>query len=100
MQTYCTGGLFSGIMVWPVTLGENIVQVIKKREPLALAILAHYGIIVHLLRDRWWARDFGKRLVRMIVPILRRSNKAWAVLVQKAWAAVVNDASSQNTPSD
>ncbi|KAI5235483.1 hypothetical protein E4T47_00034 [Aureobasidium subglaciale] len=100
MQIYCTGGLFSSIMTWPVTLGDNMIHVIENREPLALAILAHYGIIIHLLRDRWWARSSGKRLVRTILPILRKSNAAWAVLVQQAWVAVVNDTSSQNTPSD
>ncbi|KEQ93673.1 hypothetical protein AUEXF2481DRAFT_31238 [Aureobasidium subglaciale EXF-2481] len=100
MQIYCTGGLFSGIMTWPVTLGDNMIHVIENREPLALAILAHFGIIIHLLRDRWWARSSGKRLVRTILPILRKSNVAWAVLVQQAWVAVVNDTSSLNTPSD
>ncbi|KAI5204148.1 hypothetical protein E4T39_03820 [Aureobasidium subglaciale] len=100
MQMYCTGGLFSGIMGWPVTLADNIIHVIENREPFALAILAHYGIIVHLLHNRWWARSSGKRLVRTILPILRKSNAAWADLVQQAWVAVANDASSQNTPSD
>ncbi|KAI5248456.1 hypothetical protein E4T42_05643 [Aureobasidium subglaciale] len=99
MQMYCTGGIFSGIMIWPVTLGDNIIHVFENREPLALAILAHYGIIIHLLRDRWWARSSGKRLVSTILPILRKSNAAWAVLVQQAWVAVVNETSSQNTPS-
>jgi hypothetical protein len=98
MQTYCTGGIFAGIMSWPVGLGDEMINLIEIKEPLALAILAHYGVVFHLLRDRWWARNTGKRLVRSILPILQQSKPEWAGLVQQAWVAVVNDCSFQNTP--
>jgi hypothetical protein len=88
----------SGIMTWPVTLSDDYVSRIETRDPLALAILAHYGVIVHLLRDRWWAADYGKRLVQAILPILVESKREWAELVQRSWTAVASDHSSQNTP--
>ncbi|THY42548.1 hypothetical protein D6C97_09530 [Aureobasidium pullulans] len=100
MHVYCTGGLFSGIMAWPVGLGEGIIQLIENKEPLAIAILSHYGIIIHLLRDRWWARNAGKRLVRTTIPILQEARPEFAALVQRAWTAVTNDQSSHNTPSN
>jgi hypothetical protein len=50
------------------------------------------------LRDRWWAADYGKRLVHAILPILHESKKEWAELVQRSWTAVASDQSSQNTP--
>lgn len=98
MQLYCTGGIFSGIMTWPVTLGDEDVRLIEENDRLALAILAHYGVVIYLLRDRWWAADAGKRLVRTILPILQRSKPAWADLVQRAWMAVASEQSLQNTP--
>jgi hypothetical protein len=98
MESYCTGGIMSGIMTWPVALKDDYVSLIEAREPLAIAILAHYGIIIHLLRDRWWAADAGKRLVHAILPILLESKKEWAELVQRSWNAVASDQSSQNTP--
>jgi hypothetical protein len=98
MEAYCSGGIMSEIMTWPVSLSDDYVSRIEMRDPLALATLAHYGVIVHLLRDRWWAADYGKRLVHAILPILHESKKEWAELVQRSWTAVASDQSSQNTP--
>jgi hypothetical protein len=98
MESYCSGGIMSEIMTWPVALKDNYVGLIETRDPLALAILAHYGVIIHLLRDRWWAADAGKRLVHAILPILLESKKEWAELVQRSWTAVASDQSSHNTP--
>ncbi|THX38168.1 hypothetical protein D6D08_10717, partial [Aureobasidium pullulans] len=99
MEAYTEGGLFSGIMAWPSGLNEDMVRLIEIREPLALAMLGHYGVIIHMLRDRWWARDTGKRLVQAILPTLRALRGDWADLVQNAWSAVTDDRSSHNTPS-
>ncbi|THV76395.1 hypothetical protein D6C86_07028 [Aureobasidium pullulans] len=99
MEAYTEGGLFSGIMAWPSGLNEDMVRLIEIKEPLALAMLGHYGVIIHMLRDRWWARDTGKRLVQAILPTLRASRGDWADLVQNAWSAVTDDRSSHNTPS-
>jgi hypothetical protein len=88
----------SGIMTWPVTLSDDYVSLIETRDPMAIAILAHYGVIIHLLRDRWWAADAGKRLVHAILPILLESKKEWAELVQRSWTAVASAQSSHNTP--
>lgn len=99
MEAYTEGGLFSGIMAWPSGLNEDMVRLIEIKEPLALAMLGHYGVIIHMLRDRWWARNTGKRLVQAILPTLRALRGDWADLVQNAWSAVTDDRSSHNTPS-
>lgn len=98
MDSYCSGGIISGIMTWPVTLSDDYVSLIEARDPMALAILAHYGVIIHLLRNRWWAADAGKRLVLAILPILFESKREWAELVQRSWNAVASEQSSRNTP--
>ncbi|KAG9669625.1 hypothetical protein KCU99_g6803, partial [Aureobasidium melanogenum] len=98
MGAYCSGGIMTGIMTWPVTFTDDYVNLIETRDPMALAILAHYGVIIHLLRNRWWAVDAGKRLVHAILPILFESKKEWAELVQRSWNAVASEQSSQNTP--
>ncbi|CAD0082686.1 unnamed protein product [Aureobasidium vineae] len=91
MSSYCTGGIMSEIMTWPATLGDEYMSLIEARDSLALAILAHYGVIIHLLRDRWWAADAGKRLVLAILPILRESQQDLADLVQRSWTAVASE---------
>lgn len=98
MGSYCSGGIMSGIMTWPVTLSDEYVGLIEARDPMALAILAHYGVIIHLLQDRWWAADSGKRLVHAILPILFESKRDWAELVQRSWNAVASEQSSHSTP--
>ena len=98
MGAYCSGGIMADIMTWPVTLSDNYANLIETRDPMALAILAHYGVIIHLLRTRWWAADAGKRLVHAILPILLELKREWAELVQRSWNAVASEQSSQNTP--
>lgn len=98
MGAYCSGGIMTGIMTWPVTFRDDYVNLIERRDPMALAILAHYGVIIHLLQNRWWAADAGKRLVHAILPILLESKREWAELVQRSWSAVASEQSSQNTP--
>ncbi|CAD0107028.1 unnamed protein product, partial [Aureobasidium uvarum] len=98
MSSYCTGGIMSEIMAWPVSLDDDYVNLIEKSEPLALAIVAHYGVTIHLLRDRWWAADAGKRLVHAVLPILRDLQPELADLVQRSWTAVASEQSSYNTP--
>lgn len=87
MHAYCTGGVFSSIMAWPVSLADEFVQLVEEKNSVALAIIAHYGVVLDFLRDRWWVRDAGKRLVETILSLLRESEPEFAQSVNLAWVA-------------
>jgi hypothetical protein len=51
---------------WLVFLESSYVSSLKSNQPLALVILAHYGVVLHGLREHWFVQDFGIRMVEMV----------------------------------
>lgn len=51
---------------WLVFLQSPYVSTLKSNQPLGLVILAHYGIILHGLRDHWFIDGFGVQLIQII----------------------------------
>ncbi|EEP80005.1 predicted protein [Uncinocarpus reesii 1704] len=41
---------------WPIVLPEAYLMHLKKRQPMALVILAHYCVILGRLDDCWWSQ--------------------------------------------
>lgn len=69
---------------WLGMAGEGMIIRLKNREPMAQLIFVHWGILLHELRDRWWARDFGSSLVHSLSTELRRVGPHWVDAT--AWA--------------
>ena len=44
---------------------EYVIKV-KTRQPLALIILAHYGVLLHSVRNQWWSAERGRRLIKAV----------------------------------
>ena len=51
---------------WLVFLESSYISSLKSKQPLALVILAHYGVLLHDLREHWFAQDWGVRLVEVV----------------------------------
>ncbi|OJJ50616.1 hypothetical protein ASPZODRAFT_126509 [Penicilliopsis zonata CBS 506.65] len=49
---------------------RRFLTLLATRQPLALAILAHYCAVMHHLRDRWWMGDLGARVLKEISHVL------------------------------
>ncbi|KAJ5697761.1 hypothetical protein N7488_011445 [Penicillium malachiteum] len=54
------------ILAWPVILSQGYTDLLRRREPHALVILAHFGAAVHSRRDIWVWGDGGAFLVNVI----------------------------------
>ena len=55
---------------------------IADRQPMALAILAHYCALLYHLRDQWWVADLGIRALKDISNLLGHegiSTLGWAI---------------------
>ncbi|KAE8151132.1 hypothetical protein BDV25DRAFT_171667 [Aspergillus avenaceus] len=69
----------NAILAWPVMLCKGYIDLLKMREPHALAVLAHYGALIHLRRDMWICGDGGQFLVKLIDDHLGTGWSEWLV---------------------
>ena len=51
---------------WPVFAGPPFISLLKKRDPIALVILAYYGAALHGNSHIWWLQGLGPRLVQSV----------------------------------
>lgn len=51
--------------MWPYLLDaeQDFGTLLKEMRPLALVILAHYGVALHISRDDWFIGELGRKLV-------------------------------------
>jgi hypothetical protein len=58
------------VFLWAILLQDSFIMELKKKEPLALVILAHYATLLHGINEQWWAQGRGRRLVEAVCHIL------------------------------
>jgi hypothetical protein len=53
------------VLTWPFLLEREwgFAALLKEMKPLALVILAYYGVALHAFRSDWYIGDWGQRLV-------------------------------------
>lgn len=53
------------VLIWPYLLDveQDFGTLLKEMRPLALVILAHYGVALHISRDDWFIGELGRKLV-------------------------------------
>ncbi|OOF95860.1 hypothetical protein ASPCADRAFT_207194 [Aspergillus carbonarius ITEM 5010] len=67
---------------WIFQIPPRYMELLRERQPFALAILAHYAVIIHSLRGHWWMGEWGARLIREIGQLLGadwRDSISWVV---------------------
>ncbi|KAI0508708.1 hypothetical protein F5B22DRAFT_620060 [Xylaria bambusicola] len=77
-------------LAWPLLVHEKLVDLLVLRRPVAMIILAYYGVALDLCQDLWMVGHIGKRLVRAIAEHL---GPDWAEYLQ--WPCDVVGISSQ-----
>lgn len=58
------------IMTWPNDVSEEYIECVERREPMALVILAHYGVLMNMRPKLWWLREWPGLLVRQAEDML------------------------------
>ncbi|KAI9925976.1 hypothetical protein ASPWEDRAFT_25797 [Aspergillus wentii DTO 134E9] len=69
----------NAIITWPVILPPGYTELLRKREPYALIILAHYAALVHSRRDLWMCGDGGQFLIELISRHLGSGWSDWLI---------------------
>jgi hypothetical protein len=65
------------VLVWPVLVSPTYVDLLRRQEPEALAILAHYAVLLHRARDIWIIGDGGRFLIESISESLGHEWEEW-----------------------
>ncbi|RAH76741.1 hypothetical protein BO86DRAFT_324872 [Aspergillus japonicus CBS 114.51] len=76
--------LVSASFLWICALPTGFLELLRRRRPLALAILAHYCVVLHALRQRWWIAGWGRRVFQTVDGILEEEGEEWRVALE--WA--------------
>ncbi|KAJ5545928.1 hypothetical protein N7494_003513 [Penicillium frequentans] len=73
-------GFYSvGVHSWPVTVPPEYIDLLARRAPDALVILAHFAVILHSHRDNWLFGDGGRYLIQSISEFLGPDWEEWLV---------------------
>ena len=62
-----TCNYFREMCVWPCQIPQGFVHMLLEGNALALAVYAHWLVLVILVEDLWWVKDMGRAGIREIV---------------------------------
>lgn len=65
------------VFAWPVLVSEEFTDLLLKRQPEALIILAHYAVLLHARRHVWVVGEAGRMLIESITAHLGTYWKRW-----------------------
>jgi hypothetical protein len=81
----CSTGVFS----WPASVTSEYIDLLERRSPDALVILAHYAVILHLHRDNWLLGDGGHYLIQSIAEYLGPHWGEWLIFPNQALSQAI-----------
>ena len=67
----------AAILCFPKQESAAFAQLIKRRVPQAMVILAYYCVLLDVLNSRWWIRGWSTRVLRDVVGSLDEQWRQW-----------------------
>lgn len=85
MLSWVHGGTTTTVIAgrWAIKLPSQFLDLLREREPLALVMLAHYGVLLQHLKHRWCFDEWCVRVAETVWAIL---DDQWRPLVN--WAMI------------
>ena len=65
------------IFAWPITISPEFTELLLQKRPEALAVLAHYAVLLHWRRNLWIIKDGGMFLMESIMRYLGSYWEHW-----------------------
>ena len=65
------------VHIWPVQVPDEYLELLKKRHPIALILLAHYALLFLPLEGSWYMEGYSRRLMTRINAELDDEWKTW-----------------------
>lgn len=72
-----TPASMSSILCFPKQDSAAFSQLVKRRLPQALVVLAYYCVLLDVLQERWWIRGWATRVLRDILGSLDEPWRQW-----------------------
>lgn len=69
--------IWTAVQIWPARISMDYLEFLRKRDPGALVLLAHYFVLLEPLEDHWFMADFRKRLLMRIWRQLDGELRKW-----------------------
>lgn len=63
-------GRWAGPLIWMYFCSEDFLLLMRQRQPPALLLLAHVGVILHELQGCWFVGAWGRDIVRAVDQVL------------------------------
>lgn len=70
-------GARTSVYAWPILVPIEYVELVQQRRPEALAVLAHYAILLHRYRYSWTIGDGGRFMIEGITKYLGPYWEPW-----------------------
>jgi len=81
---------FGAVIAWPLSLDESATRFLKAHDPMMMLIFVHYGVLYLHIHERWWAHDFGCRLIWELSESLHALGGSWLPLTSWARSKAAN----------
>lgn len=62
---------------WPIKISDEYIGLLRRRTPEALAIFAHYCVLLKKLDGFWWVQGWGTILLSTIYGLLGNTHRLW-----------------------
>lgn len=70
-------------VMWIVRVSSAFLDEIRNGDPLALAVLMHWGVLLYTMDDMWWKRYSGVRLVEEVSNALDDRGEEWEAMTRR-----------------
>ncbi|KAJ5291819.1 hypothetical protein N7478_001070 [Penicillium angulare] len=70
-------GAHGGVMAWPLFIAEAFITLVREGDWLARILFLHYASAMRLMSNRWYVRDWGRRLLHATVQPLEEIPPIW-----------------------
>ncbi|KAJ6071436.1 hypothetical protein N7499_009450 [Penicillium canescens] len=70
-------GAQGGVIAWPLFLSDEFCSLLQNGEWMARILFLHYGLAMRLMCNRWYVRDWGRRLVMATLEPLVEIPQEW-----------------------
>ena len=65
------------LLTWPLNVSPDFIDMISKRHPIALIILAHLVVILQSVRNEWWLSGWDAKLLESTIAHLDHEYREW-----------------------
>ncbi|QSZ29523.1 hypothetical protein DSL72_004037 [Monilinia vaccinii-corymbosi] len=65
------------MFIWPYQLPDHYLKLLRQRAPGALAIYAHFAVLLKYLDLHWWMKGSAEYLISQIYGLLDEEHRLW-----------------------